>query len=91
MQPHCCFCVAFLMNLLTYLTAGKVCFNFALVDLGVLSTKSKGNYWVTDGIGTDLDPELHLGYTFFVNKEEAEKYMKQVWGNAKYPVKIIKC
>lgn len=58
-----------------------------LVELGVLSFEQRGNYIVM-GAGVLLNPRAWPCELYFTDKEYAEQYKEQCYGNAQYDVGI---
>lgn len=54
-----------------------------LIDLGVLSTSTKGNYGLI-GRGMELNPRYDIGAAYFIQKEDAVKFKDVECSNAIY-------
>ena len=46
-----------------------------LAEIGILSTSTKGNYIIKDGMGTNFNPSDRFGEPYyFTSRKDAEKY-----------------
>jgi hypothetical protein len=61
-----------------------------LIELGILSLESKGNYQLT-GSSIVLNPRSHgLIQVYFTREEDAEAYKEAMFGGVQYDVNISK-